>query len=75
MENAYSRALDAYLRRIGQSQAGFARSIGVTQTSVWQWANGTRLPGKKLARLLEDETFGAVPFTLWKAIRIERLDA
>jgi transcriptional regulator with XRE-family HTH domain len=75
METAYSRALDAYLRRTEQTQAGFARATGYTQASVWQWARGHRMPGKRAARLLDDFTDGDVPFSLWKAARIERLDA
>ena len=75
METAYSRALDAHLRRTGQSQAAFARATGYTQASVWQWVRGHRIPGKRAARLLDQATEGAVPFALWKAARIERLDA
>jgi transcriptional regulator with XRE-family HTH domain len=75
MDNASTRVLDAYIRRTGQSQAGFARSLGLSQTSIWQWANGHRFPGKKAARLLDEATDGVIPFSLWKAVKIDLLDA
>jgi len=75
MDNAYIRALDAHIRRTGQSQAGFARSVGLSQTIVWQWVDGRRFPGKKAARLLDEKTDGAIPFALWKAAKMDMLDA
>jgi len=75
METAYSRALDAHIRRTGQTQHGFGRTVGYSQGAIWQWLRGYRLPGKRAAKLLDEITNGDVPFSLWKAARIERLDA
>jgi transcriptional regulator with XRE-family HTH domain len=75
MDNAYIGALDAHIRRSGQSQAAFARQAGFSQTIIWQWINGHRFPGKGAAQRLDEATAGAVPFALWKAAKIDMLDA
>jgi DNA-binding transcriptional regulator YiaG len=75
MENPYSRALDAHIRRTGMTQAGFGKSAGFSQGAIWQWSRGYVLPSKRAAKVLDQVTEGAVSFSLWKAVRIERLDA
>ena len=75
MENIYIKALDAYIRREGLTQAGFGKLIDSSQTIVWQWLSGTRFPSKTSARRIEQATGSAVPFGLWKAAKMDMLDA
>jgi len=75
MENIYIRALNAHIERNSLTQMGFAKATGFSQTIVWQWLRGTRFPGKKAARQLDERTEGALPFALWKAAKMDMLDA
>jgi DNA-binding transcriptional regulator YdaS (Cro superfamily) len=73
MTNMYSKALAAYLRRTGTSQATLAAKIGCNQPSVHRLVTGVRLPRKELARNIEKATEGEVPFALWQTAKIEQL--
>ena len=74
MSNKYSEALAAFLKSNRISQAAFASRIGSSQPTVCHYAQGVKLPRKGMARNIDRETLGQVPFGLWQTVALERAD-
>lgn len=74
MSNKYSEALAAFLKSSGLSQANFASQVGSSQPTICHYANGVKLPRKRVARRIDEVTGGKVPFNLWQIVAIERAD-
>lgn len=57
--------LKEYRKAKELTQRELSRVMGCTQTACHEWEKGTRKPGAKRARLLEEVTGGAVPAASW----------
>lgn len=74
MSNKYSEALAAFLKSSGLSQAKFADQVGSSQPTICHYAQGVKLPRKRVAQRIDAATEGKVPFNLWQIVAIERAD-
>lgn len=61
--------LSDYLKKTGITQVELAKTIGVAQGQVSDWASGVRRPGLDHALRLEEATRGAVPAKSWSKRR------
>jgi DNA-binding transcriptional regulator YiaG len=52
--------------RLGQSQAGFAESIGRTQSTVSRWESGDQAPDLEALRILQDKGMDVAEFLAWR---------
>jgi transcriptional regulator with XRE-family HTH domain len=73
MTNRYATALEQYLADNPVTQEALASRINITQAAISRYANGRRVPDSETARLIDDATAGAVPFSLWQSVIIDRL--
>ena len=70
--DSYSDRLKAYLE--GQpKQDDFAARIKKSQPSVSRYASGDRFPDAETARVIDEASGGAVPFTLWQEEALRKL--
>lgn len=56
VRNLFSMRLSAFLKNRGTSQCRFAKSIGVSESTVSAYAKGQRLPGYNVLRDICRET-------------------
>lgn len=68
----YKDALDAYLKRDGNSEPALAEAVGCKQATINRYRNGKRFPDATTARELDAKTDGQVPFALWQSEFFER---
>lgn len=74
MSNKYSEALAAFLKSSKTSQASFARQVGCSQPTICHYAQGVKLPRKRIAKSIDEASEGQVPFHLWQKAAIDRAD-
>lgn len=57
--------LRVWMKKVGASNAGLARSVGVTRASVSGWVRGACVPSLGPALRLAEITGGYVPVEAW----------
>jgi hypothetical protein len=70
--DSYSERLKAYLDAEARQDV-FASRINKSQAAVSRYAAGHRFPDAATARVIETESGGAVPFSLWQEEAMRRL--
>ena len=64
---SYKDPLAAYLAKPDRTETALADAIGKTQPAVHRYRKGDRFPDAETARLIEAQTGGEVPFSIWQA--------
>lgn len=62
----FHETLNAYLAEYEGGECGFAEKLGCSQATVNRYRNNERFPNADMARLIDRQTDGAVPFELWQ---------
>jgi transcriptional regulator with XRE-family HTH domain len=65
--STYSEALKAHFAATEDTEAKLAERVGTSQVSINRYRNGHRFPSGAMARVIDRETAGAVPFATWQA--------
>lgn len=68
----FPETLDAYLKGLEGGETALAEKVGRTQAAINRYRNGKRFPDADTARLIDEHTSGAVPFSVWQAEFLSR---
>tara|TARA_R110000868_G_C10795637_1_gene756676 strand:- start:36 stop:266 length:231 start_codon:yes stop_codon:yes gene_type:complete len=63
----YQDALAAYFAKSDRTEAALAEMIGKSQPAVHRYRKGQRFPDADTARVIDRQTGGEVPFSVWQA--------
>lgn len=63
----YQDSLAAYFAAPDRTEAALAAAIGRTQPTINRYRRGERFPDAETARLIDQHTAGAVPFSVWES--------
>ncbi len=68
----YSEALDAFLKKPGNSVTGLAEKVGTSQPNITRYRADERFPNADMARMIDRATEGEVSFMIWQAEFLRR---